>query len=305
MAGIAYQLVIGITIFIITIFTITNKIHALTPSAEPCSPYSNKSSAIYNHVNRRKNYRDRKKNHIQRNRSIPTVGQHTYAVLQDALLLHKNIVAWDSFKIATMIFPLFVGTRMIDERLQNLFYNADDHKNIYYLPKQCHDFAQWAISVPIVTLGSQLIFGKTEEMRITSRIFLIGLPFVFWTKTLIKKIQFEANMRPWHEQFDYTQRSSGGFPSGHMAEATYTALLYGLRFGPRFAVPLGTLAAFIGVSFIACNRHYLSQIVAGAGLGALYGIAAHALAESKLSENLKLNVKIHNRRPAISVSYTF
>ena len=50
------------------------------------------------------------------------------------VILHKNIIAWDSFKVATMIFPLFVGTRMIDERLQNLFYNADDHKNIYYLP---------------------------------------------------------------------------------------------------------------------------------------------------------------------------
>lgn len=233
------------------------------------------------------------------------VPHYVSSLFYDALELHKNLVTWDTFKIAAMVFPVFVSTRMIDESLQSCFYDESCHKNVYYIPKSCHALAQWSISVPIVLLGSQAFLSKSQEMRDTSRVFLLGLPFVFWTKTLVKKMQFEANMRPWHEDFDCNQRSGGGFPSGHMAEATYTALLYGLSFGYRYAIPLGAVATFIGVSFVACNRHYISQIVAGAGLGAIYGVAAYKLANSKINEQTKLGFKINNGGPALSVSYDF
>lgn len=246
-----------------------------------------------------------KRLHRKKGASKRAAQQFACTLLQDALELHKQLLSWDTFKIATAIFPLYVGTRMIDERLQNCFYDKKNHKNIYCIPKQCHDLAQWSIAIPITILSSQVLFGSTEELRETTRVFLLGLPFVFWTKNLLKKIEFDANMRPWNEYFDCTKRASGGFPSGHMAEATYTALLYGLRFGPRFAVPLGAVATFIGVSFVACNRHYISQIVAGAGLGAVYGLAAYKLVDSKLSENIKLGFKISNGGPAISASYTY
>jgi membrane-associated phospholipid phosphatase len=223
----------------------------------------------------------------------------------DAVELHKNLFTWDSFKVASMVFPLFVGSRMIDERLQHCFYDSHHHKNIDHIPRVCHDLAQWSISVPIIVLGSQIFWAQSEEMRETSRIFLLGLPFVIWTKTIIKKLRFEENLRPWHENFDKEKRCSGGFPSGHMAEAAYTALLYGMRFGPKFAIPLGAVATFIGVSFVACNRHYLSQIVAGAGLGALYAVAANKLVDAKVAHNMKFGVKFEKGSPAFQISYQF
>lgn len=227
------------------------------------------------------------------------------AIFHDTVELHKNLFAGSTLQVAAMVFPFFVGTRMFDERVQTCFYDKESHKNINYLPEHCHDIAQWSIAIPVVALGSQAFFGTSDEMRETSRAYLIGLPFVFWTKTLIKKIPFDANMRPWHEKYSCEQRSTGGFPSGHMAEATYTALLYGLRFGRRFAIPLGLLATFIGTSFIACNRHYLSQIVAGAGLGAVYSLAAYKLSGSKIKENMQVGLKIHKRGPAVAMSYAF
>ena len=233
------------------------------------------------------------------------IKKYTKPILLDALELHRNLFTWDTLKIAGVLFPFYFGTRLIDEKLQNCFYDRHHHKNIHYIPKPCHSIAQCSIAIPIVLLGSQAFFGSTEEMRETSKIFLLGLPFVFWTKTLIKKIHFEANMRPWHESFDRYQRSCGGFPSGHMAEATYTALVYGLRFGPRFAVPLGALALGIGATFVVCNRHYISQIVAGAGLGAVYAFAANKLIDSKKSKNLKLGFKFDHGKPALSINYRF
>lgn len=230
---------------------------------------------------------------------------YTSNIVQDVFALHKNIIHPDTLKVAGMVFPLFIGARMIDEQVQNNFYDREHHKNIHYMPECCHDIAQWSIAIPVVGLGSQAFWGSSEEMRETSRAYLIGLPFVFWTKTLIKKIPFEANMRPWHEHYSCEQRSTGGFPSGHMAEATYTALLYGMKFGAKFAVPLGLLATFIGASFIACNRHYLSQIVAGAGLGAVYSLAAYKLSDSRIKENLQLSVKFEKRRPALAMSYAW
>ncbi len=233
------------------------------------------------------------------------IGKYAVPILVDALELHSNLFSWNSVKIAAVLFPCYFGARFIDEKLQNRFYDKCNHKNIHYIPKRCHDIAQCSIAIPMVLLGSQAFFGSTEEMREASRVFLIGLPFVFWTKTLIKKIHFEANMRPWNENFDRYQRSSGGFPSGHMAEATYTALVYGLRFGPRFAVPLGALALGIGATFVVCNRHYISQIVAGAGLGAFYALAANKLIDSKKSKNLKLGFKFDHGKPALSINYRF
>jgi membrane-associated phospholipid phosphatase len=227
------------------------------------------------------------------------------ALLRDALELHRNLITWNSFEIATALFPAFVGARMVDKRLQNCFYDRECHKNIWYFPKRCHDLAQWSIAIPIILIGGEFFFTKSEDMRETSRIFLLGLPFVIWTKTLIKKIQFEANMRPWHEDFDRVKRASGGFPSGHMAEAMYAALLYGMRYGPRFAVPFGLVAAFVGVTFVACNRHYISQIVAGAGLGAVYAVAAYKLVDTRIKENMNLDLKISKTGPALRVSYVF
>jgi membrane-associated phospholipid phosphatase len=245
----------------------------------------------------------REKRKCERRRKAREFGA---VLLEDALQLHKNLFSVDSFKIITTFFPFYVGSRMIDDRLQCCFYDGKHHKNKYIIPKWCHDVAQFSISVPIIGLGSQMFFGKTLDMRHTSRVFLLGVPFLIWTKDLIKKLEFEANLRPWHEDFDCKKRAGGGFPSGHMAEITYTATLYGMRYGPAYALPLSGIAAFLGVSFVACNRHYLSQIVAGAGLGVIYAFAADKVIESRLACSLDIGMTVaSNGAPALSLTYQF
>lgn len=205
-------------------------------------------------------------------------------IASDVVRLNVGLFTWDTFKIITTFFPFFVGARMIDERLQNCFYDRAHHKNINQLPAWVHDAAQYSIGIPIVLLGSYAFFEHDLEKQQAGRLLLIGLPFVIWGKTLLKKINMRACYRPWNEMFSRKKQSLGGLPSGHMSEAMYTAVLFGARFGPKYAVPLGLLAAFLGVAFVACNRHYLSQIVAGAGLGTIYAVAANRVIDINLCD---------------------
>jgi hypothetical protein len=56
------------------------------------------------------------------------------------------------------------------------------------------------------------------------------------------------------------------FPSGHASNAFATASVIARHY-PKVAIPVYGLATYIAVSRMAANKHYLSDIVAGSGLG--------------------------------------
>ena len=228
-------------------------------------------------------------------------------VMKDMFLLNYHLLSWDSFAIIASVFPFFIGSRMIDDTIARNFYDPVHHKNKNQLPHWCHDACKLMIGIPILFLGSQAFLSKEYEMRETSRMLLLGLPFVIWGKTLIKKLKFDACLRPWNEKFSCERRAYGGFPSGHVSEATYTAVLYGMRYGPLYAIPLGLLAATIGVTFVGCNRHLLSQVIAGAGLGALYGVAANRILDDKMrAQAITLSLEVSQQGyPLLGASYRF
>ncbi len=201
-------------------------------------------------------------------------------IVSDIGCLHKNLFSWDSIKIATFTFPIFIGARMIDERLQKHFFDEEKQKNINKPPSWCKNLAKYSIAPPILFLGSKAFFSRDPEEQITAQVMLTGMPFVLITKDLIKKLRFDICLRPHHEKFSPEVRCTGGFPSGHLAELTYLAVLYGVRYGPTYGVPLGSLAVFVGATFLACNRHYISQMIAGATFGAMYAVAANKVIDS-------------------------
>ncbi len=227
------------------------------------------------------------------NSSGQAVGGVITGAAKDIFVLHKNLFTWNTFKVISMVFPLFVGARMVDEKLQRCFYDPRGKKNINQMPSWCHTVAKTSIAVPLVLLGSDLFFSKDKEKRWTAQIMLIGMPFVIWTKKLVKQMKFDVCLRPWHEKLSSGKaRSFGGFPSGHMAQALYMAVLYGSRYGLRYAIPLSGLATFIGVTFLTCNRHYMSQLIAGGAFGTIYALAASKLVEKKMTDNVKLSIAV-------------
>lgn len=239
----------------------------------------------------------------RKNHSASTIfGEIVSSAAKDILVLHTNLFRWNTFKVLTAIFPVFIAARMIDEKLQRCFYDPRTKKNINQPPKWCHDAAKLSIAAPLVILGMDAFFSKDDDRRWTAQIMLLGMPFVIWTKKLVKQLKFDACLRPWHEKLTHgEERSFGGFPSGHMAQALYMAVLYGLRYGPRYALPLGGIAAFIGTTFVACNRHYLSQIIAGGAFGTIYALAASKLVDQKLADRVKLGIAVDEAgRPTFS-----
>lgn len=227
---------------------------------------------------------------VKKNSPAHKVGRFVGEIIVDALRLNLALFSCTSAKIITGITPFYLITRKHDEQLQHHFYDPSCHKNICQLPKGCHQAAKTIVGIPMVGLSSLAVFAHDKDLRTTARIFAIGLPFVHSGKDCIKKIKTKACLRPWHEDFDKEKRSPGGFPSGHMANVTYMTALFGMRFGWKWAVPLGSLASFVFIDFLTCNRHYLSQLVAGIGLGLLYAFAAQDVIEKKLNENFSLSV---------------
>lgn len=216
------------------------------------------------------------------------LSRHLNHVVRDIALLNYNVLSWDTFKIAVTLFPAVIAARMFDQRVQNCFFDAKHQKNVCQLPKACHDIAKFSIGLPILFLGSFVVFGQDPEVRETAWLYLLGMPFVIFMKDLAKKLDFDVCLRPYHEKFAPKKRLTGGFPSGHLAEATYTAVLWGMRYGPKAAIPLGFLAALVGGVFINCNRHYTSQLLAGAGFGAIYAVAANKVIDRNLSRDWRL-----------------
>lgn len=236
------------------------------------------------------------------------VTQTLAEVTSDAIWVNLGLFSWDSLKIFVTTAPFFVGARMIDEKLHHCFFDQRHKRNRNEPAQWIKETARLSIGIPIALLGTQAFFSRDNDMQLTSQIFLTGMPFVLIAKDLIKKLDFDVCKRPFHEKFAKHQRKFGGFPSGHLAEATYTAVLYGMRYGPNFALPLGSVAVFVGVIFLSSNRHYLSQMIAGAGFGAMYAFSANRLINSRLAQKRDFQLGLtrdDNGQPAMQLSMNF
>lgn len=226
--------------------------------------------------------------------------------LQDVIDLHLNIISKETFIVVAATVSPYLIARQMDDHIQCHFFSHTNHKNINQCPHWCKSLVRFGIGVPIVAFGSQLFLSRDPEWREAGWMLLLGIPFVIFGKDVIKTFDADFCLRPWHEDFckDH-KRGGGGFPSGHMAQASYIATLYGMRFGPKLAVPLTFFAAALGIIFINCNRHYLSQLIAGAGLGAIYGIAANKVIDRKLSEKWNIGLCADRAGVGIRAGYTF
>ncbi len=243
----------------------------------------------------------------QPNASIPNrAGNFLRDAVKDAIRLHINLFSVDSAKVVTAVTPFYIGTRFLDEKIQCNFYDPCCHKNIRQFPNAAHTLAKCSVAVPMVLLSTAYLWGWNEDIRYTGWMTAVALPFVQSGKDIIKKARTKACLRPWNEHFSRHERSSGGFPSGHMANVAFLSTLWGMRHGPKWAIPIALVGVFVAADFVNCNRHYVSQLIAGAGLGVIYGFAASKVVDCKLEEHWSVNICANKQgTPCLQVAYRF
>ena len=212
--------------------------------------------------------------------------------IKDIAILHKNLISLSSLKIIACVAPIYAFTRALDDDIHHCFYDHEHHKNVYQFHNHCHWLSSRGLAIPILLCGGFTLLSPNVESRTTGFIFLLGMPFVIFGKDLLKRWEAPHCLRPRNEHFSRHHRAHGGFPSGHMAEAMYMTVLFGMRYGKKAWIPLGAYSAFMLATFVNCNRHYVSQMVAGAALGAMYAVAANKLINAKLMRNVEVSVGV-------------
>lgn len=241
------------------------------------------------------------------NRTKPT--SFFVDVLHDIGSMYRNLIDWDSYKTVVATFPLYAFSSMIDKPIHKQFYDDRAHRHLKQMPSGLIYFAEHvAIPLEATAASAIFLFAKDKRLRETTKMFIVGLPFVVLTADLIK-VAFKSNccFRPLHQHFTKNhKRCYGGFPSAHAAQVTFAAALFGIQYGAPAIVPLSIVGSLVVAAFINDNRHYVSQIVAGGGLGVLYALAASKVVDKKFESSVNVSLgSTLTGKPALQLAYSF
>lgn len=198
-------------------------------------------------------------------------------IFEDTYSIGKNIMTLETMRLITVTMPFYLTARRADNRLHEQFYNIDTHTNKNQPPKFLCNLAldDKYISLPFIAIGIAGFIHDDPYSRRRAQLFTNGLIWCFALKILLKEIKTTGSFRPYHENFDKHKRVHGGNPSGHMTITTYLATFWTLEKGEKWGIPLGMFTIFALGMNVSCNHHYLSQGIAGMGLGAIVGLATH------------------------------
>jgi len=113
----------------------------------------------------------------------------------------------------------------------------------------------------LVTWGVGAI-GKRDHLRETGWMMMKGL---ILDGLMVNAVKVGvARTRP-------DGSDSRSFPSGHTSSAFTVSTILARRYGWKMAIPAYTLATTTAIARMEDNRHYLSDVVAGAALGVAIG----------------------------------
>lgn len=211
----------------------------------------------------------------------------------------------DTYRILAATAPFYGMARIADCPTHAYFYDAHNHRNVHQLVPVFNKSVDVLMGVSLTTLIMLGFFAREEHTKKTGEVFIAALPFLWIYKDIIKTIPFPGNIRPKKECFDPNRRHFGGFPSGHMFEATFMLYLFAQELGVDYGIPLGAFALLVGIHSVTSNRHYLSQVVAGAVFGCIFGAAAHHVMRYNLPTQPSYGIMMTDRGITVSLEKQF
>lgn len=202
-------------------------------------------------------------------------GNHSFAISEDAMNVKPNFKFFDDISWAGV--PLFVAGIIAKSEKQAF---RQDYRNSHVNTRLVTEFKTGIDDYlqffsPALTLGLKAggVEGRSDWLRMmTSAAMSYGIMAGF-----VNGIKYTASeMRP-----DGSTRNS--WPSGHTATAFVGATIlhkeYGLTRSPWFSVAGYGVATATGVMRVLNNRHWVSDVLSGAGIGIMSGELAYALSD--------------------------
>lgn len=231
----------------------------------------------------------------------------TRTFMRDLVDIHRQLFSKQTLHVALATVPLYAVSRPFEEHVHHCFYDAHHHKNIHQVPCKLREAVHVSLPIVLTSLAILPQFSSDQRFATIGSVFAKGLLTLWGVKSLIKNVAHaDCCLRPRCEFFDPVRRSHRGFPSGHVAAASYMTTVFGGQYGLKAGLPLGIYSAFVmGVS-LSENRHYLSQMIAGAALGIAYGLATNAVIDLRLEEhNVAIVPYCDPHQMGLEVSYEF
>ncbi len=208
----------------------------------------------------------------------------------------------DTYKILLESAPFYMAGRAADAPTHAYFYNKKKHRNIHEIAPVFKYSVDPLMGISFTALILLQFFSSDERTRLTSNTFLAALPFLWLYKDALKLIPIKGSLRPKNEYFSPCKKYYGGFPSGHMFEVAFMAFLFGAELGKDYAIPLSAFALLVAIQSVAINRHTVSQVVAGAALGCVFGAASEKVVKNGLHHERTYDILV-NKSGALALSY--
>lgn len=227
-------------------------------------------------------------------------------VLHDVGAVPYNLISKDTFYAGVVFVPAWGISRTCDSVVHGNYYCEHCHQNIHQMPRWCHEISDKGTVAICLGTGIPLVFWPDPEIRDLGRVYLIGVVYTWLIKDLFKTVKCDENFRPTNGDFDWHKKYYGGCPSGHMAISMYMTTFFAKSCGWQWALPFAAWSGAVFYMSLNGNRHYTSQLVAGACLGAALGCAASKVFQGYQSDRFSCGFGVSdNGSPALKMSYTF
>ena len=120
----------------------------------------------------------------------------------------------------------------------------------------------WGTGIPeVIIIGGQIYFDRDNGIPAAEGLFVGGV-ITHTTKLLIARERPDSNTKT-------------GMPSGHTQAAFSLAASMTESYGWKVGAPFWGLGVFTGLTRLADDAHWLSDVVAGATIGILFGRAGY------------------------------
>lgn len=217
-------------------------------------------------------------------------------VQKDSVQVNHNLFKSKTFRISVVPIGLFAATAATWNSRESI----RDVRN-RYLPvfkNRYDDYLQYAPTVAVFALNAAGVKGKHKTGRM-----LVSYAFsATIMAALVNGIKHTTKI----ERPDISAKNS--FPSGHTANAFMNATFLHKEYG-QFRSPLYSIAGYTAASATALgrglnNRHWITDVLAGAGIGILSTELGYIVAD-EIFRDRGLNIKMKNNPLPVRLNPSF